>query len=258
MICCQRSESVSFFDYANESAFYSLLRFNSRGRIYRGGVIFISQTLDLTVTEIDLLVVVISPDSFNDITRDDYVIADLIAVAVVCLIGIVNRFLDDTENGIANGLLIGSGNFVVCKVGAVDLTADRSCLIGIEALEIEESSGAVREEVVSLIRAVTCAHVGKNEETLKRIERLIESDTVCGKSYRQSVILYLVLKSHSEYGGICAVGGIFRENVVVFKFLKRVFGTVFHNNCLSACQFAFARIRVKHVHGHSLDYREFL
>ena len=147
---------------------------------------------------------------------------------------------------------------MVRKVSTVHLAADGSCLVGIERIEVKERAGSIREEVVSRISAVTCAHIRKDLNVLKGVDRLIEADTVCRKSYGKTLSISLVFKRHSEYRRVSIVRLVFSKNMVVLKLLVGVLGAVLQNDLLCLGELSLTCIGVKYVNGHCLNDRELL
>ena len=62
--------------------------------------------------------------------------------------------------------------------------------------KVEECSGTVGVEGVTLVGVVSCSHVGEDLDTVKTVKCFVETNSVCRKSYRNAVLVKCVLKSH--------------------------------------------------------------
>ena len=146
-------------------------------------------------------------------------------VSVSVGLGLCEIFLlINTVNGITDNLLIHTGYLMVSVILTVNLTRDKlTCSENCDLLEIKERSRTVGEEGVTLVGVHTCSHVREYLDIVETVERLVETDTVCGKSYNKSRVLNGVLKSHLEQRIVLCFSLILYVSMILFHVLEGVF-----------------------------------
>ena len=167
--------------------------------------------------------------------------------------------LAQTEYGIADDLLVRTRNGVVSVVLTVNLTGHRRG--GAECgnlFKVKERTGAVREEGVTGVGVGTRTHVRKDLNAEQFVERLVETDTVCGKSHAQPLLIQRVLQSELEQGRIFVLALKFGLEVVFVQILVGVVGAVGLDVLLDLCHFIGGRLGVQHVNRHLFGDRECL
>ena len=136
--------------------------------------------------------------------------------------------LYDTENGVSHRFLMLTRDRMVCKVGTVDL---RICIVVstvIQLLEVEQCTGAVREEVVSVASVAPVAvvpsgaHVRNHLDILKQIYRFVEAYSVSRHTHDKTVFIDSILESDLEEDGRFCHRLVFGQLMVVVKLLVGV------------------------------------
>ena len=148
-----------------------------------------------------------------------------------------------------------TGDFVVSIVGTVHQTCDVNRL-ALEVFEADERAGAVRHYRVTGEFVGTCTEERKQGYFLELVCGFVEGETVCRKSYFQTVVVQGVFESHTESRRSSVVTGVVGEVVVIVEFFVGVFGTEGLDDTFKFAELAGLDFRVTYVNRHFKGDRE--
>ena len=103
------------------------------------------------------------------------------------ILDLLPRF-NDTVDRHTHDVLVGCAlQRLICEVGTVNRAGNRS-VSAREVRIVHQRAAAVRNESIAFICIGARAHVRQNRDILQLVERLIKTDTVCGKRNNQTVL----------------------------------------------------------------------
>ena len=141
-------------------------------------------------------------------------------------------------------LVSGSGDLMVGVVLTVDLAANR---VRLAQIEVKERTGAIREEVVTLVFGIARAHVRQNRKILQHIGRHVVLQAVDRHTNRQPAVVQRVLQRQFEgriFLFLCHIAGFLVVRVHLFE---RVVRTVLADVILHHLLLDVRRVRGEHA-----------
>ena len=169
----------------------------------------------------------------------------------LCLLRIIVRY--KTEHRHTYRLRVGYLRVLVRIILAVELTAHGKR--GFKVLKANECTASVREEGVA-VKILRCGtEIRKYLYRIKREGPLVEADTVCGKSYLESVLVEIVLKRETEKCGIAVGRGILDLIVALCEHLVCEVGAVELYVALDDVHLTLGGIRLELINSHILCNR---
>ena len=163
-------------------------------------------------------------------------------------------FYDTEYRHTHNILVCRAFQCLVCEVGAVQRAGDRSILTG-EVRIIHQRAATIGDEGVAFIGIGTCAHVRQEGDGLQGVQRLVKTNTVCGKRYRETVLGQRILQCKAEYRRClrsCLVTGLL---MVVLHLLIGIVGSIGLDDVLDHTKLTVIDVGGQYVDRHILGNR---
>ena len=155
----------------------------------------------------------------------------------------------------SHGFCVLTGDFMVSIVGTVHQTCDVDRL-ALEFFKADQRTGTVRHYGVTGKFIGACTEEREERNFLELVSGFVEGQTVCRKSYLETVIVEGVFESHTESRRSSIVTGVVGEVVVIVEFFVGVFGTERLDDGFKFAELAGLDFRVTYVNRHFKGDRE--